>query len=69
MSVWEIENNAGNNKGYLRLTCDGKRVCDFFPFAAGTDSEWVIIQAHRIRDRMQGSRLMKVNPTDTGSVT
>jgi hypothetical protein len=69
VSNWEIEDCTGTNKGYLRLICDGKRVCDFFPYAKDADPEWVIIQAHRIRDRMQGSRLMKVDPTDTGSVT
>jgi hypothetical protein len=69
MSVWEIQDNSNQkSKGWLTLTCDGKRVCDFFPYAKDSDPEWVIIQAHQIRDRMQGSRLMKVEPTDTGSV-
>ena len=56
MSNWEVEDNTGTNKGYLRLTCDGKRVCDFFPYAAGADPEWVRDQAYRIRDRMQGEQ-------------
>lgn len=60
MSSWEVEDCTGAGRGYLRLMCDGKRVCDFFPFARDADPEWVRIQAYRIRDRMDGSRLMKV---------
>jgi hypothetical protein len=70
MSFWEIRDYSNEkSKGWLTLTCDGMRVCDFFPYAKDADSEWVIIQAHRIKDRMQGSRLVKIDPTDTGSVT
>jgi hypothetical protein len=44
--MWAIEKN-GN---YLRLTYDGARVADFFPWAgkAAHDPEWIIDQANRI---------------------
>lgn len=49
---WKLEDNAGTNKGYLRLTCDGIRVADFFPFAAGADEQWVREQAAIIVETM-----------------
>jgi len=53
MSAWAVKDYTDTNKGYLTLTCDGERVCDFFPFAANADPDWVKAQAYRIRDRMQ----------------
>lgn len=54
MSTWAVKDNTDTNKGWLTLTYDGKRVCDFFPFAANADPDWVKAQAYLIRDRMQG---------------
>lgn len=39
--LWKLEDNTVTSKGYLRLTCDGKRVCDFFPYAHGSNEAWV----------------------------
>lgn len=39
--VWKLDDNTGTSKGYLRLTCNGKRVCDFFPYAHGANEAWV----------------------------
>lgn len=49
---WQIEDSAGTRKGYLRLTRDGRRVADFFPFAAGSDEKWVRDQAALIAEVM-----------------
>jgi hypothetical protein len=65
MSIWEVQNDTEPGKGYLTLTCDGKRVCDFFPFAKDANPDWVKLQAYRIRDRMRGGPL--IEQTDTGS--
>ena len=44
----ELIDHTGTSKGYLRLMRDDKRVADFFPFAYGTDPEWVREQANHV---------------------
>jgi hypothetical protein len=46
--VYEIKNYTNPTGGYMQLVCDGRRVCDFYPFAAGADAEWVWDQARTI---------------------
>ena len=54
---WKIENfaNRVEDGGYLRITFDGKRVVDAFPWAKGpppSDPAWVKQQVQRIIDAM-----------------
>ncbi len=53
---WTLTDNTSAKGGYLRLCRDGKRVCDFFPFAKGTDEAWVREQAKLLLDTMNGAR-------------
>lgn len=52
---WKLEDYTGTDKGYLRLTCDGKRVADFFPFAHGTNPNWVRQRATEILNAMNSA--------------
>jgi hypothetical protein len=49
---WEVIDHSGTNSGYLRLTKNGRRVADFFPFAPGVDREWLIEQANLVARTM-----------------
>jgi hypothetical protein len=51
--MWKVEDYSnGKSKGYLRITKDGKRVADVFPYATGQDVEWTLNAAQEIVDRM-----------------
>lgn len=52
--IWELKDFSGEKKGYLQLNCDGERVCDFFPYAAGADPVWVRARAAYICDVLNG---------------
>lgn len=54
--TWKLLDHSDKAKGYLRITCDGKRVADVFPFAYGTDPAWVREQAQTIVDTMNAAR-------------
>lgn len=49
---WKVEDSTGTSKGYLRLTYEGRRVADFFPYAANTDEAWCREQAALIAETM-----------------
>jgi hypothetical protein len=53
--VYEIKDRTKANSGYLQVARDGRRVCDFYPFAAGADAEWVRDQARTIVAVMNGA--------------
>lgn len=46
--MYEIKEYTTKISGFLTLEVDGRRVCDFFPFAKGADPAWVREEAHRI---------------------
>ncbi len=52
--MWKVEDHTmyknGQKIGYLTLTLDGKRVCDFFPYAANTDADWIFEQARKLAE-------------------
>jgi hypothetical protein len=50
--MWKLIDHTGTGKGYMRITKDGKRVADVFPFAAEQDTEWTIEAAREIVDQM-----------------
>jgi hypothetical protein len=54
--AYQIEDKTSERNGipvgYLRLLLDGKRVCDFFPFADKTDPVFIRLQALLIAQRM-----------------
>lgn len=54
MDTWEIVDHTVPSGGYLQLQRNGKRVCDFFPFAKGADEKWVRKQADLICRTMNG---------------
>lgn len=54
MDTWRIVDLTKKGGGYLRLERNGQRVCDFFPFAAGSDEGWVRAQAQLICRTMNG---------------
>lgn len=43
--TWKIEDFSNDKKGYLQLTQNGIRVCDFFPFAKDASPDIVKAQA------------------------
>lgn len=49
---WKIVNFTKSTGGYLQLTYQGVRVCDFFPFAKGADEALVRQQAQLIASTM-----------------
>lgn len=50
--MWKLENHTHGHKGYMRITKDGKRVADVFPFAAEQDGDWTVAAAQEIVDKM-----------------
>jgi len=50
--MWQLIDHTGTNSGYLRITKDGKRVADVFPFAKDADAEWVRSQAVHLVEQM-----------------
>lgn len=51
--MWKLENYSNDkSKGYFRITKDGKRVADVFPYAADQDADWTIEAAQEIVDAM-----------------
>lgn len=50
--MWQLIDNTGTSKGYLRIMRDGKRVADVFPYAVGVDAQWTIEQAQHVVDTM-----------------
>lgn len=51
--MWKLEDYSdGKTKGYLRITKDGKRVADVFPYATGQDVEWTVEAAQQIVKQM-----------------
>ena len=51
--MWKLEDHtSGGFKGYMRITKDGKRVADVFPFAADQDADWTVEAAQEIVDNM-----------------
>lgn len=46
--MYKIVDHTKAKAGYLTMEFNGRRVCDFFPFARGEDSEWVRAEARRI---------------------
>lgn len=58
--MWQlIDHSDGKSKGYLRITKDGKRVADVFPYAAGQDVEWTVDAAQEIVDKMNEREMVK----------
>lgn len=51
---WKLEDYTGTNKGYLRITCDGERVADVFPYAAGADPAKVTERAAEMVATLNG---------------
>ena len=46
---WTLRDNTSGKSGYLRLECDGRRVCDFFPFTNnGADEKWIRSMANEM---------------------
>lgn len=62
--TWKLIDHSDKSKGYLRLTRDGKRVADFFPFAYGTDPEWVREQAKHITAVLNAADVHSAHDTD-----
>lgn len=60
--MWQLHDytKAKVPAGYLRITRDGKRVADVFPFASDTDQDWVREQAARIVEQMNAADMVKV---------
>ena len=52
---WKLLDNTSKKAGYLRLTRNGQRVADFFPFAHGTNEAWVREQARLIVGMMNAN--------------
>lgn len=50
--VWKLEDYRDKSKGYMRITKDGRRIADVFPYAAGQDVEWTVEAAQKIVDKM-----------------
>lgn len=50
--MWELIDHTGSGKGYMRITKDGKRVADVFPFAADQDADWTVEAAREIVAKM-----------------
>lgn len=51
--MWKLEDfTNGKSKGHMRITKDGKRVADVFPFAHDQDMDWTVRAAQEIVDRM-----------------
>ncbi len=50
--TYRLIDHTKSGKGYLTLLCDGKRVCDFFPFSPQTTEGFVRKQAQLIMDTM-----------------
>jgi hypothetical protein len=59
-----VDHTRGKRSGYLSLLLDGKRVCDFFPFAAHTDEAFVRQQAALIEKTMNASPSLPESPID-----
>lgn len=53
--AWQLTDDTGKCAGYLRLTLNGRRVCDFFPFARDADEAWIRKQARLIVDTMNAT--------------
>lgn len=53
MDAWKLIDYTKKGGGYLQLAHDGRRVCDFFPFAKGADEQWVRAQANLIYQTMR----------------
>lgn len=52
---WHIEDYTKKNAGYLQLQFEGKRVCDFFPFAHGASESVIRQQAELIAATMNAA--------------
>jgi len=50
--MWELIDHTDKGKGYMRITKDGKRVADVFPFAADQDADWTVEAAREIVAKM-----------------
>lgn len=54
--MWQlIDQSNGQTKGYLRITRNGVRVADVFPYAPGIDAEWTVEMARLIVETMNNS--------------
>jgi hypothetical protein len=62
MARWELQDNTGTSKGYLRILRDGARVADAFPFAAHTNPDFIREQAQRIVDAMNEAEAIQQTP-------
>lgn len=50
---WKLEDfSDGKMKGYMRITKNGKRVADVFPYAPDQDPAWTVKAAQEIVDKM-----------------
>lgn len=58
--MWQmLDHTNGKTGGYLRILRDGVRVADVFPYAQGADRAWVIEQANRIVETMNGIDIVR----------
>ena len=53
---WKLEDYTNGKKGFLRITCDGERIADAFPYAPGSDPEVVTDRCRRMVETMNGFR-------------
>lgn len=50
--MWKLEDHTNGDRGYMRITKNGKRVADVFPFAAEQDADWTVDAAKEIVEKL-----------------
>lgn len=60
--MWKLEDCTKGRKGYMRITKDGKRVADVFPFAVEQDAEWTVAAAREIVEKMNKRYFLDAGP-------